>query len=125
MCIYNLALLAQGGEPSRAIIRWAGQFHHQVGASVRTEHRDINQTKAGGAVKDLPASLLIAPGQQPHHQPGVTSAGFTDGGGQGDQAPIGGELEHGIRIGLAHLRELLGAKPNSPTAQHGKVANGL
>ena len=110
MCICNLALLAQGGEPSRAIIRWSGQFHHQPGASDRTEHRAIIQMKGGGAVKDLPASLLIGPEQQPHHQPGVTSAGFTSSGGQGDQAPIGRELEHGIRIGLAHLRELLGAK---------------
>ena len=102
----ELHLLAQGFEPSRAIIRKAGQFDHKVGAEwcktaalfggeglpslqanqgdVRTERRAFNQTKSDGVIKDLPTSLLIGPEQQPHHPQGVSSAGFSAGGGHGD-----------------------------------------
>ena len=81
---------------------------HQGG--IRTEYGAIGQAEAAGAVKNHPPALLIGPEQKTHHQSAVASTCFAAGWGHLNQVTAGIKLQHGVGIGLAESRKLLGGE---------------
>jgi hypothetical protein len=76
---------------------------------VWAEHGAVRQTKAGGAIEELPATDLVGPGQKAHQQAATAGAGFPAGWSHVDQVPSGIELKYRLWIGGTDRRKLFRA----------------